>query len=64
MLMYYKYDEFSMYKAMGFVAKNEENGNLYFTPTEIITTNVTFEYLSVAQTKCIVRLNQQICLVQ
>lgn len=24
MLMYYKYDEFSMYKAMGAVAKNEE----------------------------------------
>lgn len=29
MLMYYKYDEFSMYKAMGFAAKNEENGNSF-----------------------------------
>lgn len=36
MLMYYKYDEFSMYKAMGFVAKNEENGNSFalFTHNE------------------------------
>lgn len=44
MLMYYKYDEFSMYKAMGFVAKNEENDNCLYTiwlthitPTEIKT---------------------------
>lgn len=29
MLMYYKYDEFSMYKAMGFAAKNEENDKLF-----------------------------------
>lgn len=29
MLMYYKYDKFSMYKAMGSSAKNEENVNFF-----------------------------------
>lgn len=59
MLMYYKYDEFSMYKAMGFVAKNEENDNCLYTiwlthitPTEIKTSGDI--WCSVASRQCAV----------
>lgn len=39
MLMYYKYDEFSMNKAMGSVAKNEENGNSFSLHTNLDSHN-------------------------